>query len=142
LRVVKHIMLWMISTIIFTSASFGLELLEGNKIGTSEYYGFRNLGFVTVFFMFLLSSILYPIVLFPLSWVVRKLANALISHVMILLLSGIGGYVFFYNSYDERFIREYHLNSSVAIILFGIAGLIYVLMDYYIERGADEVDDK
>ncbi|MEK4104731.1 hypothetical protein NST28_11685 [Paenibacillus sp. FSL R10-2791] len=33
-------------------------------------------------------------------------------------------------------IREYHLNSSTAIIFFGIAGFIYVLVDYYFERQA------
>jgi len=134
LRVVKHIMLWFVSTILFTLASFGLELLEGNKISTTEYYGFQNIGFVFIFLAFLFSAVLYPIIIFPFSWVVRMIANPLISRIMILLLSGIGGYVFFYKAYDERFIQEYHLNSSIAIILFGIAGSIYVLVDYYLDQ--------
>lgn len=141
MRAVKHIMLWGISSVLFTLASFGLELLEGNKISTSEYYGFRNIGFVILFLMWLLSSVLYPIVLFPLSWVVRKIANPLISRLMILVLSGIGGYVFFHMSYDERFIQEYQLNSRTGIILYVIAGFIYVLVDYYIERQVNKVDD-
>jgi hypothetical protein len=134
LRVVKHIMLWVISMILFTLAAFGLELLEGNKITTSEYYGFRNIGFVFMFMNLVLSFVLYPIVIVPLSWVVRKLANPLISRVMIVLLSGIGGYYLFHMAYDERFIEEYHLNSSVGIILYSIAGLIFVIVDYYLDR--------
>ncbi|WHY21592.1 hypothetical protein QNH28_11670 [Paenibacillus sp. G2S3] len=134
LRVVEHIMLWFVSTILFTLAFFGLELLEGHKISTTEYYGFQNIGFVFIFLAFLFSAVLYPIVIFPLSWVVRMIANPLISRILILLLSGIGGYIFFYKVYDERFIREYHLNSSIAIILFGIAGSIYVLVDYYLDK--------
>lgn len=133
MRAVKHLMLWFVSTTLFTLSSFGLELLEGNKISTTEYYGFQNIGFVFIFLAFLFSALLYPFVIFPLSWVVRMIANPFISRVMILLLSGIGGYVFFYKAYDDRFIREYHLNSSIAIILFGVAGFIYVLIDYFFE---------
>ncbi|WP_310830327.1 hypothetical protein [Paenibacillus pedocola] len=134
MRAVKHIMLWVISSVLYTLAYFGLELLEGNKISTTDYYGFRNLGFVTIFLMYLLSSVLYPIVLFPLAWVVRKLANPFIDRLMILALSGIGGYVLFHMSYESRFIEEYHLDSRTAIILYVIAGFIYVLVDYYLEK--------
>lgn len=137
MRAVKHIMLWIISTVVFTLASSGLELIEGDKITTTEYYGFRNIGFVIIFLNFLFSSVLYPIVLFPLSWIARKISNPFISRVMILILSAIGGYVFFYKAYNDRFILEYHLNSSTAIILFGIAGFVYVLVDYFIERKID-----
>lgn len=134
LRIIKHIMLWFVSTILFTLAFFGLELLEGQKISTTEYYGFQNIEFVFIFLAFLFSAVLYPIIIFPLSWIVRMFANPLISRILILLLSGIGGYIFFYKVYGERFIREYHLNSSIAIILFGIAGSIYVLVDYYLDQ--------
>lgn len=142
MRIVKHIMLWVISSVLFTLASFGLELMEGNKISVSEYYGFRNIGFVVVFLMYLLSSVLYPLVLFPLSWVVRKIANPFVSRLMIVVLSGIGGYVFFHMSYDDRFIQEFHLNSRTAINLYVIAGFIYVLVDYYIERQFNKVAHK
>ncbi|MNO26976.1 hypothetical protein D3C76_168410 [compost metagenome] len=141
MRVVKHIMLWFVSTILFTMASFGLELLEGNKISTTEYYGFQNIGFVFIFLAFLFSAVLYPIVIFPLSWGGRMIANPLISRIMMLLLSGVSGYVFFYMAYDERFIQEYHLNSRIAIILFGIAGFIYVLVAYYLERKVQKADN-
>lgn len=134
MRAVKHIMLWFVSTILFTLSAFGLELLEGGKISTTEYFGFQNIGFVFIFLVFLFSAVLYPIVIFPLSWVIRKIASPFISRVMILILSGIGGYFFFYKAYDERFIGEYHLNSSIAVILFGVAGFIYILVDYYFER--------
>ncbi|MEK5179001.1 MULTISPECIES: hypothetical protein [Paenibacillus] len=136
MRAVKPIMLWFISTILFTLAAFGLELWEGNKISTTEYFGFQNIGFAFIFLMFLFSVLLYPVILLPLSWVIRKIANPLISRIMIFLLSGIAGYGFFYEVYDERFIREYHLNSSTAIVFFGIAGFIYVLVDYYFESQA------
>lgn len=142
MRVVKHIMLWVITMILFTSASFGVELLEGNKISTTEYYGFRNIGIAYLFLIFLVPSVLYPIVIFPLTWVVRKIANPLVSRIIILILSVIGGYIFFQRSYNERFVMEYHLNSSTAIILFGVAGFIYVLADYYMERQVNKVDDK
>lgn len=117
-------------------AAFGLELWEGTKISTTEYYGFQNIGFAFIFLVFLFSVLLYPVILLPLSWVIRKIVNPLVNRIMIFLLSGIAGYGFFYEVYDERFIREYHLNSSTAIIFFGIAGFIYALVDYYFESQA------
>ncbi|OZQ64743.1 hypothetical protein CA600_16120 [Paenibacillus sp. VTT E-133280] len=90
MRVVKHIMLWFVSTILFTLATFGLELWKGNKISTAEYYGVQNIGFVFIFLAFLFSAVLYPIIIFPFSWVVHK--------------------------------------------SFGIAGTVYVLVDYYLDQ--------
>ncbi|WP_424769323.1 hypothetical protein [Paenibacillus sp. sgz302251] len=108
--------------------------MEGYKIGTSEYYGLRNIGFIFVSMIFLFSTVIYPVFLWPLSWVVGKITNPFIGRVLILILSGIGGYALFYKAYDERFIREYDLNSITAIIFFSIAGIIYILVDYFLER--------
>lgn len=141
MRLVKHILLWLIATILFTFASFGVELWEGNKIMTTEYYGYRNIGFVFVFIIYMLSTMLYPIVLLPLSWVVRKIANPHISRMLIVILSGMGGYVYFYKSYADRFIEEYHLNDRTAIILFSVAGFLYALVDWYLDREVDKADN-
>ncbi len=134
MRAVKHIILWITSVTLFTLAFLGVELMEGYKIGTSEYYGLRNIGFIFVSMIFLFSTVIYPVFLWPLSWVVGKITNPFIGRVLILILSGIGGYALFYKAYDERFIREYDLNSITAIIFFSIAGIIYILVDYFLER--------
>ncbi|WP_274366256.1 hypothetical protein [Paenibacillus thermotolerans] len=140
MRAVKHIILWIASMILFIMASLGLELLEGNKITTSEYYGLRNIGLLFVALIILKSTVVYPLMLWPLSRLAQMLANPLLSRIFILVLCSFGGYALFHKSYDEYFVRQYGLNVGTAVILFGMAGIFYLLADYYMERRVNTVD--
>ena len=50
-----------------------LGYIEGYKIATTEYYGLRNLGFVLVIIPILLSSLVYPVIVLPLSWLIGSM---------------------------------------------------------------------
>lgn len=132
--IVRHLILWIAFIILFTAAALSLELLEGYKVTTTEYYGLRNIGFVFIALQFLIASIFYPIILLPLSLVIRKIASSFSRVLIYCLLGGIGGILIFDKLYSDDFIQEYHLNISSAILLFGTVGLIYALLDDYLGR--------
>ena len=64
--------MWISFIILFGIALLGLELIEGNKITTTEYYGFRDMGFFYIGMMCMIASALYPIFLLSLSMIIRK----------------------------------------------------------------------
>lgn len=140
----KHyLILGVVFTLLFTSATIGLELLEGNKLTTTEYYGLNNLGFTFILYISVLSFLLYPVSFLPLTLLVHKFTNLLIGRIFIYssIAGLIGIWVFnkLYNYRDGSFIKEYELNINSAILVFGIAGFIYALIDYYFKmktRGA------
>lgn len=138
MRVVKPMMLWMLSVVLFVLASIALELIEGYKITTTEYYGLQNIGFAYVAVQFLLSVILYPIILGPISWITQKIEPGVIGALILILLWGVGGYAVFHRSYQDRFVEEYGLSSVTAILLFGLAGMMYALAEFFLEKKRKE----
>lgn len=138
MRVVKHMILWMLSVALFVLASITLELLEGYKITTTEYYGLQNIGFAYVAVQFLFSVILYPIILGPISWITQKIAPGVIGALILILLWGAGGYAIFHRSYQDRFVEEYGLSNVTAILLFGLAGMMYALAEFFLEKKRKE----
>ncbi|GIP00684.1 hypothetical protein J14TS5_57690 [Paenibacillus lautus] len=134
MRVAKYFVLWFVFIWMFTGTIVGLEYIEGYKIATTEYYGLRNMGLVLVIIPIFLSSILYPVIVLPLSWVIGMVRWVRASLTLYALLyavmwAGAGAFLF-YESYDARFIEEYELHVSTAIILFGVVGLVYAWIEW------------
>ncbi|MFB4321974.1 hypothetical protein RB298_06505 [Priestia sp. BR_2] len=125
----RYFVLWFVFMFLFTDAVVGLEYIEGYKITTTEYFGLRNAGFVLMIIPILISSLLYPMIVLPLSWLMGMIRWGRTSLILYALLYAVmwaaAGTVLFYESYDDRFIQEYELHVSTAVILFGVIGLIY-----------------
>lgn len=140
MRVARYFVLWFVFIFLFTGAIVGLEYIEGYKIATTEYYGLRNLGFVLVIIPILLSSLVYPVIVLPLSWLIGSMRWVRASLLLYALLyavmwAGVGG-VLFYECYDARFIQEYELHVSTAVILFGTVGLVYAWIEWRLLRSS------
>jgi len=134
LRVARYFLLWFVFIWMFTGAIVGLEYIEGYKIATTEYYGLRNMGLVLVIIPIFLSSILYPVIVLPLSWLIGMIRWVRASLILYALLYAVmwagAGALLFYESYEVRFIQEYELYVSTAIILFGVVGLVYAWIEW------------
>ncbi|WP_202081726.1 hypothetical protein [Caldalkalibacillus salinus] len=135
-RFIHYLIMWGVFTILFTLATVGLEILEGNKIKTTEYYGLMNLGFLMfIVFYFIFGLIIYPISFLPLTFLANKFVNSTIVRIVIYsIIGGISGIGAFNRLYGGYFINRYELNISSAIIVFGVSGLIYALVDYISEN--------
>ncbi|MCM3630962.1 hypothetical protein M3194_26905 [Paenibacillus glycanilyticus] len=134
----KYLWLWIVFAIVFTLAAIGLELLEGNKITTTEYYGLRNMGSIFVAFCLLCSIVFYLITFLPLTFLCTRFVKFLLGRMIIYTIAGaVGGiWVFdqFYALDDDYYVKGYGLNLNSAMILFGLAGFIYAWMDRYLEK--------
>ncbi|MBD3917572.1 hypothetical protein H8B09_02300 [Paenibacillus sp. PR3] len=131
----RYLILWFVSVILFNGAFLGLELLEGNKITTTEYYGLRNIGVTFLFITFFLSIIVSAVFLI-ITAVLHRWARR-IWPLHYALYCGLGiyaGWRFFYTLYNESFVSEFHLNMSTAYMVFGAAGLLYSIMDTVLGR--------
>lgn len=133
----RYILLWGFFIILFFAAALGLELIEGYKITTTEYHGLRNLG-VAVLFMMLTGGIMFYFLSFlPLTilldWLVRHLALRLAFYMIV---GAFGGLFLFIKQYGAFLLdgRGYHLNALTPCLLFGIAGLLYGIGDYYFKK--------
>ena len=121
--------------ILFSVGALCLELSEGYKITTTEYYGLRNIGFIFIAMMFLIASVLYPVILFPLSLVLCKIVTApFIRVILYSVLGGIGGILMFHKLYNDSFIQQFNLNISSSILIFGAVGFSFALMDNYLQQ--------
>ncbi|WP_336789390.1 hypothetical protein [Paenibacillus sp. MMO-177] len=134
----KYIWLWAVYIILFTLAAIGLELLEGNKITTTEYYGLRNMGSIFVMFCLLSSVVMYVVTFFPLTLLLTRLVKLWPARIILYSIAGgiIGIWVFdqFYDLGDDYYVKGYGLNVNSALILFGLAGFIYAVMDRFLDR--------
>lgn len=138
MRVARYFVLWFVFIFLFTGAVVGLEYIEGYKITTTEYFGLRNAGFVLMIIPILISSLLYPVIVLPLSWFTGMIRWVKISLILYALLYAVmwaaAGTVLFYESYGDRFIQEYELHVSTAVILFGVIGLVYGWIEWKVLR--------
>ncbi|XEC94327.1 hypothetical protein AB6A23_23915 [Paenibacillus tarimensis] len=135
MNIVRYMILWAAFIILFTAAVLGLEFLEGYKIFTTEYYGLRNLGFAFVVIAFLIACVFYPVILLPVSMVIRRIISPFVGRLLIYcLLGGMGGIWVFHTFYSDDFVSRYQLNISSSILIFGAVGVLYALLDYYLER--------
>lgn len=134
MRIKQYIILLIIFPIIFTLATIGLELMEGNKITTTAYYGLRNIGVLFIFFIYPFSVILYCIIFLPLTLIMNKFyeSNGILKIIIFSFvgcLCGIWAFNKLYGYAEGSLIRGYNLNISSAIILYSLAGLIYSIFD-------------
>ncbi|MGZ9585833.1 hypothetical protein [Paenibacillus marinisediminis] len=140
MRIVSHLILWMLCTLLITGAAIGLEYVEGYKITTTEYMGLRNIGYKFAIFVviYLPTAFLYPVVQLPLSWLIRRIPQVRASFILFgLIIAAVwaaGGWRLFHMLYKPWFVQEYELFAGSSIIIFGIAGLIYAGIDWSITR--------
>ncbi len=137
MKTIYHcLIMWVPFIVLFALAGVGLEILEGNKIRTSEYMtGLRDFGIGYVFLMGSYAFILYPLTFWPLTFILSKFIKNRIFKMAIFTLfgGGIGAFSLIV-IYGSRFIVEYHLNIVSSIILFGIAGLFYTLVEISVKK--------
>lgn len=130
------LIMWIPFIVLFALAGFGLEVLEGRKIRTSEYMtGFRDLGVGYMFLMGSFAFILYPFSFLPLTFIVsRFMKNWLFKVVTFTLFGGAIGAFSFVIIYDSRFIEEYNLSIINSMLIFGIASLLYALVENAVKK--------
>lgn len=129
-----HILLWIVFCVIFTLAALGIELLEGNKITTTEYYGLMNLGFVIIFLEFIGILIMYPMTFFQLTlllnWQVRSNILKIVIYTVAGGASGLWIFQLLYGDFDNYFVTGYGLNVSTSIVIFSFAAFLYGGVDF------------
>lgn len=124
------LVMWASFAFLFSLSILGLELMEGTKITTSEYYGLRNIGIIFLGMISLTACLFYPVTLLPLSWLIRTRVKPLAARVTLyIILGGIGGMLIFHFMYDDYFIRGYDLKIGSAVIIFSAFGLLYAIAD-------------
>ncbi|KOS62881.1 hypothetical protein FJQ98_07365 [Lysinibacillus agricola] len=130
------LIMWIPFILLFALAGIGLEVLEGNKIRTSEYMmGLRDLGVGYLFLTGSYAFILYPISFLPLTFIVSKFVkNRMFKIITFTLFGGVIGAFSFEIIYGSRFIVEYNLSIVSSIIIFGIAGLLYALVENSVKK--------
>jgi hypothetical protein len=139
MEMVKHFFLWISVIILFVAAAVVLELFEGYKIMTTEYYGLRNIKLIFVFMMFFYALVFYPITLLPISLTIRKVVKSpIIPFFIYSLLGGIGGFFMFQFLYNDSFVVEYDLKMSSSILIFAVVGFIYALTENVLHRRMSE----
>ncbi|MFB7155773.1 hypothetical protein [Lysinibacillus sp. NPDC056232] len=123
------LIMWIPFGLLFSFAAFGLDVVEGNKIITSGY---------ALIYLFVAASftfILYPISFLPLTFVVSKFVESLLFRVVIFTcLSGVIGVVAFEKIYDFLFMEKYNFSIITSIIIFGITGTLYALVENSFKR--------
>ncbi|GGF60111.1 hypothetical protein GCM10010912_01700 [Paenibacillus albidus] len=128
-----YLFMWFNFMVLFTLASFALEVLEGNKITTTEYWGLRDLGLVFPFLWASAAFVIYPVLVLPVSWVMHRWIRTLPLRILLFTcLGAAGGLLIFRESYNEYFVHGYQLQRSTAALTFGIMGFCYTLVDRYL----------
>jgi len=138
-----HMIMWPLFVVLFSVAVYCMELVEGNKITTTEHLGLQDFGIYSLWLLSMVATLLYPLTLLPLSWLTHKWVKIMPLRVFLYLLAGCAlGPVLFRGLYEDSFIQEYQLNVSSAVLIFGVVGLIYSIADHYIARAAARMDDR
>jgi hypothetical protein len=135
----KHYsILWIAYAVLLTAALFGLEIAEGYKITTTEYYGMQNIGPIYLFMLSALAVVLYPVTFMPLTMLLGRFVRlTLLRMIIYAAIGGAAGYKIFHGMYDfgdDYFIREYGLDENTGVLLFGAAALFYGGIDHYVRH--------
>lgn len=129
------LIMWIPFVLLFSCAAFGVELIEGNKIRTSEYFGLDGFGPFLLFIYTSLLAMLYPISFLPLTFIVSKnMKKSMLKMILFTFFGGGMGALFFKITYDAYFVEEYHLSMMSPIILFGVAGFLFALVEIAIKK--------
>lgn len=133
----RFVTMWIVFVILIFIGVLGLELVEGMKIGASEYYGLRNVRevyFLIIFTEYCLPySLVYLFIVSPLSIILRKNTSVMlvIRITVFTILGAIGGKLLFPSYFLEHIIEWFDLKELTAIVSFGACGLAYSLIDTY-----------
>lgn len=133
----RYILLWLCFIILFFAAALGLELIEGYKITTTEYHGLRYLGVAILFIMLTGGIVFYFISFLPLTILLDWLIRPLVVRLALYMIAGaFGGLFIFLKQYGAFLLdgRGYGLNALTPCVLFGAAGLLYGICDYYFKQ--------
>lgn len=129
------LIMWIPFVMLFSCAAFGVELIEGNKIRTSEYFGLDGFGPFLLFVYTSLLVMLYPISFLPLTFIVSKFVKKPVFKMILFTLFGGGmGAIVFKIIYDARFVEEYHLSIISPILLYSAAGLLFTLVEIAVKK--------
>ncbi|WP_138755585.1 hypothetical protein [Paenibacillus sinopodophylli] len=130
----RFLIMWIPFVLWFSVAAWGLELWEGYKITTTEYYGLRNIGFAFLAIIVLAAIVLYVIAAGPLTIVLYRFIPYFPVRMFIYAIAGgASGVWVFRNMYNDYFVRGYDLNMSSAILIFTAMGLAYAITDYWLQ---------
>ncbi|MEG0471020.1 MAG: hypothetical protein RR588_01675 [Solibacillus sp.] len=131
------LIMWIPFILLFSFATVGLELVEGNKIREPEYYGLDEIGPAYLLLTTALFVILYPISFLFLTFILNKFVTKSKFKISLFTLFGgvLGAVVFniIYNS-PFRFIEGYDLSILSAMIIFAFAGLLFALVEKSVKR--------
>ncbi|SFF29173.1 hypothetical protein SAMN05216378_5821 [Paenibacillus catalpae] len=142
MSLLRHgLLMWAVFILLFTLSTFGLELLEGNKIMTTEYYGWRNIGITFIFLILLFNIVPYlvsflPVTLLANLWI-RPLGVRLVIYMIAGGLYGLWMFQRLYGHWEGYLAEGYALNRNSSIILFGSAGILYGILDQYFKKYTD-----
>lgn len=119
-RFVKHYgVMWIVFVLLVFIGVIGLEIIEGEKIKTTEYYGLQNIRYMYFAVIFLTvvlpASMLYYITVLPLSVLLRNGTGMMYSirTVVFIILGAAGGKWVFHKQYSD-FVERYELNDLTA----------------------------
>ena len=120
--------------IVMLSAVVAVEVLEGYKVTTTEYYGLRNVGHIFFLLIFITFSphvfAFYTVVVSPISWLLRKYVPFIIARVIVYSVGcGLLGSWVFDQMFRDHIVEIYHLNRTTSIWLFALAGMIYAIVE-------------
>lgn len=120
--------------IVMLSAVVAVEVLEGYKVTTTEYYGLRNVGHIFFLLIFITFSphvfTFYTVVVSPISWLLRKYVPFIIARVIVYSVGcGLLGSWVFDQMFRDHIVETYHLNRTTSIWLFALAGMIYAIVE-------------
>ncbi|MCM3781799.1 hypothetical protein M3231_02325 [Neobacillus mesonae] len=136
----KHyLFIWVIFAALVSTGALAVEMTEGYKITTTEYFGLRNLGLpyliVIAITVTLPSIAVYPIIFLPLSLLFHRwMKSKWIQHIIMIVIGASFGAWFFYEQYSHY--SGYELQVKSSVIIFAFIGLIYSLMERLIKKSA------
>lgn len=133
--------MWIPFIMLFSLATFGLELLERNNMRTTESVNFTVGVALYLFILISLVVIIYPISFFPLTFIITSyVKKPKIKLVLFTFFGGLVGAFVFKLLFGAHFIEEYNLRMIRSIILFGVAGLLFALAEISIKRNIKFVE--
>lgn len=125
----RHFILWIFFTVLLPTGFLILQNVEGYKV-TAE----PMLSNLLIFIEGLVYAIIiYPVTFFLLAVLIQWFFNHSSVKMLLYCVVGgsIGGFFIYPIIFPPAWEQRYHLNVTVAIVIFGIVGLIYAFVDIY-----------
>lgn len=124
----RNVWLCLLFTCLFTIALWMVELVEGSKITTSEHLDY---GLFLILVGAMLGFFIFFLTFFPITLLIERFFNHLSLKLIVFpSLAALGGKWIFGFMYVDWFIEGYNLNVEMAMVIFGLIGLVYGLVDH------------